>query len=483
MKRSIAAFIACLCLICPIMTASRAAQQDMTGTYIDDFTVTCLDGSVFSLSEALSDHEIVLISLWATWCPPCEDEFPCLQAAWQDRADDVAVIALSADTEASDDELRAFADRLGVTFPIARDSGVGLAEKLGITSLPTSLIVDRGGTVVDIGVGAKTSAAAFALLFDQYAGGADEGYTHDDPAPVDNRALREAGNAEGSDLRFVCDGGDMPFVPVPVDGRNALQSGNAGQDGTSASVTIRVSGGEDTYLAFDLRLSTEEVFDALYITRDGDLVKVFSGQRDWFTWALPIPDGPHEVTLRYVKDAQGQAGDDAVLIDEARLIDAQAAQSIAADGFTRADDTGLTVLNEGARRLTLAPGAPDALTAALKDTTVWIVPSTEAIISARVAASTDPDAAFFQSFYDDSRALMSACYNEDLEACLFTASLDPGTAEDAAYTYVCLYEDDGSLYRPLGGAMIVTDEAHADALAAYLAEVYGGDVSWIDADA
>ena len=40
--------------------------------------LTDVDGNTFTLSESLKDHEAALITIWATWCPPCYLEFPFL---------------------------------------------------------------------------------------------------------------------------------------------------------------------------------------------------------------------------------------------------------------------------------------------------------------------------------------------------------------------------------------------------------------------
>ena len=75
---------------------------------LEDFTVRCCDGTDFTLSKALEDHELVLINLWATWCGPCRREFPFLQEAWSQNSDKVAVIALSVEPDDTDEVLRDF---------------------------------------------------------------------------------------------------------------------------------------------------------------------------------------------------------------------------------------------------------------------------------------------------------------------------------------------------------------------------------------
>ena len=80
-------------LLC--FAAAQADSAEILGKPFPDFTATDTEGNAFTLSEALKEHEAVLINLWATWCPPCRGEFPDLQAAYEALGDRVAFIALS----------------------------------------------------------------------------------------------------------------------------------------------------------------------------------------------------------------------------------------------------------------------------------------------------------------------------------------------------------------------------------------------------
>lgn len=138
--------------------------------YLDDFTVECIDGSTFTLSEALKDHELVLINLFFTGCPPCRMEFPFLQEAWEQNSDRVAVIALTPDPADSDAVLTAYAQELGLGFPIAHEDGTGLYERYVTVGFPTSMLIDRSGRVAMVECGAKDSTKAFLDWFDGYTG-------------------------------------------------------------------------------------------------------------------------------------------------------------------------------------------------------------------------------------------------------------------------------------------------------------------------
>ena len=138
------------------------------GTVLPDFSVTTAAGEQFTLSEALKDHRLVFINLWATWCPPCNMEFPYLQEAYEEYGDRVAVIALSVEEQDSGELMGDFAKTRKLSFPLAQDEGFRLTKAFYVTSIPTSLLVNQNREVLWMETGAMTSKAAFTRLFDQY---------------------------------------------------------------------------------------------------------------------------------------------------------------------------------------------------------------------------------------------------------------------------------------------------------------------------
>ena len=150
-------------------TAEPTEAPSVEAEYIDDFTVRCIDGSSFTLSEALRDHELVLINLFFTGCGPCGMEFPYLQEAWEMNSDKIAVIALTPDPDDTDEILNSYAKELGLTFPIAHEDGTGLRERF-VQAYPTSILVDRSFRVAALEIGAKTSLQEFLDWFEGYTG-------------------------------------------------------------------------------------------------------------------------------------------------------------------------------------------------------------------------------------------------------------------------------------------------------------------------
>ena len=168
MKKSLSLFAALL-LLFSVSAFAEAAEMPAYQP-VPDFTVTLISGETFTLSEVLTRKKAVLINLWATWCGPCEREFPYLQEAYEAYRDSVEVIALSVERGDSTEILTAYAQSHGLTFPVGSDTGVGLADRFVSRGIPTSVLVDRFGNTVLVEVGAQTSSYGFMAAFEQLTG-------------------------------------------------------------------------------------------------------------------------------------------------------------------------------------------------------------------------------------------------------------------------------------------------------------------------
>ena len=119
-----------------------------------DFTVTTTAGETFKLSD-LHGTPMVL-NFWATWCPPCRVELPELQAASERLAGQVAIVGVNqAETPA---EVRAFAEKLGLTFAIPLDQDAEVSRLYRVRSLPTTFFIDRSGVIRQMQIGPVTEA-------------------------------------------------------------------------------------------------------------------------------------------------------------------------------------------------------------------------------------------------------------------------------------------------------------------------------------
>ena len=107
-----------------------------------------------SLSVEQLRGKVVLLNFWATWCKPCEDEMPAMERLYRTLAgNDFELIAVSVDEDEA--AVKAFVNRLGLSFPILMDPSQEVASAYQTFRFPESLLVGRDGVVLERYVGPK----------------------------------------------------------------------------------------------------------------------------------------------------------------------------------------------------------------------------------------------------------------------------------------------------------------------------------------
>jgi len=111
------------------------------------------------VSHSLVDYrgQVVLVNLWATWCPPCKEEMPTLQAFYNKHKEEGFVIIAINDGDPTADVLQ-FAKDYELTFPIWLDpTYIATEQAFKTLNLPTSFVIDRNGTIQLTWVGGISS--------------------------------------------------------------------------------------------------------------------------------------------------------------------------------------------------------------------------------------------------------------------------------------------------------------------------------------
>ena len=152
------------------VSASAEEESQLLGKPFPDFTVTDIDGNTFTLSEALKDHEAVLINFWATWCGPCRNEFPAINKVYEEYKDKVAFIALSTEPKDSNEKISSFRQENGLTLPMGRDEGRELYGTTKMKNIPVTVIVDRFGNAVFSQAGSFRTADELSRTLDAFLG-------------------------------------------------------------------------------------------------------------------------------------------------------------------------------------------------------------------------------------------------------------------------------------------------------------------------
>ncbi len=98
-----------------------------------------------TLSSEGAKGKVLIVDFWATYCKPCEKEFPKLQSLVDAHGGSVLVYALSEDE--TKEGIGAFVRKTGVRFPIGWDDGNAISQRYKLEKMPTSYVVDRKGII------------------------------------------------------------------------------------------------------------------------------------------------------------------------------------------------------------------------------------------------------------------------------------------------------------------------------------------------
>lgn len=123
------------------------------GAQAPDFALRDLEGNEARLSDYRG--RTVLLTFWATWCGPCRLEMPTFEGRYQELKDEgFTVLGLNYDEPVED--VSAFRDELGLSFPLLLDPGGSVQRLYRIRGYPSSIFVDPQGVVRVIHIGLIT---------------------------------------------------------------------------------------------------------------------------------------------------------------------------------------------------------------------------------------------------------------------------------------------------------------------------------------
>ena len=117
-----------------------------------DFELEDQYGNIHRLEDYRG--KTIFLNFWATWCLPCKAEMPDIQKLYEKSAtegeDAVIVLGVAAPNmgqEGSEEEIAAFMEEKGYTYPVLMDTEGELFNSYGIMSFPTTFMIDRDGNV------------------------------------------------------------------------------------------------------------------------------------------------------------------------------------------------------------------------------------------------------------------------------------------------------------------------------------------------
>ena len=123
-----------------------------------DFNLTDQYGNTHTLSQYKG--KTIFLNFWGTWCPPCRAEMPDIQKLYeefdQEGEDALVILGVAAPNlgkEKSEDGIKTFLEENGYTYPVLMDTEAGLFQTYGITSFPTTIMIDRDGNLFGYATG------------------------------------------------------------------------------------------------------------------------------------------------------------------------------------------------------------------------------------------------------------------------------------------------------------------------------------------
>jgi peroxiredoxin len=121
----------------------RQGEPSIAGQMAPDFAFT-LDGKPTRLSDLRG--KVVVLNFWATWCPPCVDEMPSLDALHATLAPQGGMV-LGISVDDTDEVYSEFLQRLNIRFPNYRDPAKEINVRYGSVMFPETYIIQKDGRI------------------------------------------------------------------------------------------------------------------------------------------------------------------------------------------------------------------------------------------------------------------------------------------------------------------------------------------------
>ena len=136
-----------------LYAATRAFGDDLfpvaPGSRAPEFRATTMVPGATKLKN-ISDYrgQVVLLNLWATWCGPCKQEMPGMQALHESLGPSgLRVVALSVDEPNMDDAIRAFVAEHKLTFEILHEGSGTIERDYQTSGVPETFLIGKDGVI------------------------------------------------------------------------------------------------------------------------------------------------------------------------------------------------------------------------------------------------------------------------------------------------------------------------------------------------
>ena len=257
-----------------------------------------------------------------------------MNSVYQQYSDDIAIIALNPYASDTESAINTYKAANGLAFPMAKVD-TALIDAFNVAAYPTSVMVDRYGTISVIEEGAIISEAPFVAAFEHFK---SENYTQrleqslqafveipkpDTDMPASSEIEAAVNGKNGAGITYRAETGDeyvdtiWDFTLTEKNGVKCLVITNQEAHGTSSLLYVDVELKAGEAIKFDYFSSSELGADQLHIIIDDVQIYQISGEStDWQTCYpyVAIKDGKYTIAIAYIKDTTDNVGEDSVYI-------------------------------------------------------------------------------------------------------------------------------------------------------------------------
>jgi thiol-disulfide isomerase/thioredoxin len=133
-----------LALLSAALLGAARAQAVGAGTLAPEIGIKDLAGRGVSIASLKG--KVVLVDFWASWCAPCRQELPVLEALFKKyHAKGFEIVGVNQDQ--SSDNVQRFLSGTPLSFRVVHDSGRAVADRYAPSKMPSSFLIDRRGVV------------------------------------------------------------------------------------------------------------------------------------------------------------------------------------------------------------------------------------------------------------------------------------------------------------------------------------------------
>jgi peroxiredoxin len=130
-------------LACGALLVWSASADELSGV-APDFDLLSRDGGRVALSDL--EGQVVMVNFWATWCGPCRQEMPHLEALYQ-RYSGLGFTLLGVNVEKDSSGADKFLVETPVSFPILFDPESEVSELYNVVAMPSTVLIDKSGNL------------------------------------------------------------------------------------------------------------------------------------------------------------------------------------------------------------------------------------------------------------------------------------------------------------------------------------------------